>query len=41
MEDAESALTEFQEYLRIEPQGSLAPAAREMIANLKKVLEEK
>ncbi|MBZ5523604.1 MAG: tetratricopeptide repeat protein [Acidobacteriia bacterium] len=41
MEEPEAALKEFQEYLRIEPQGSLAPEAKEMIGKLKKLLEEK
>src|SRR5215472_2351298 len=37
-EDPEDALKEFQEYLRLDPQGSLAPSARKMVAQLKQVL---
>jgi tetratricopeptide (TPR) repeat protein len=40
-EDPEAALTEFQAYVRMDPQGSLAPAANEMIVKLKKLLGEK
>jgi len=40
-EDPEAALTEFQEYVRMDPQGSLAPAAKEMIVKLKNLLGEK
>jgi tetratricopeptide (TPR) repeat protein len=37
-EDPQAALAEFQEYLRLEPEGGLAPAAKEMVGKLKKVL---
>src|SRR5258708_31810976 len=37
-EDAESALAEFEECLRLDPDGSLAPSAKELIAQLKKAL---
>lgn len=37
-EDPEAALNEFQEYLRLDPQGSLAPSVKETIAQLKKAL---
>lgn len=41
MEDPEAALSEFEEYVKMEPQGSLAPAAKDMITKLKKALEDK
>jgi tetratricopeptide (TPR) repeat protein len=37
-EDAEAALAEFQECLRLDPEGSLAPSVKEIITQLKKVL---
>jgi tetratricopeptide (TPR) repeat protein len=37
-EDAEAALAEFEECLRLDPEGSLAPSAKEIIAQLKKAL---
>jgi tetratricopeptide (TPR) repeat protein len=37
-EDAEAALAEFEECLRLDPEGSLAPSAKEIIAQLKKGL---
>jgi regulator of sirC expression with transglutaminase-like and TPR domain len=37
-EDPEAALTEFQEYLRLDPQGSLAPSVKQIIAQLKQAL---
>ena len=37
-EDPEAALKEFQEYLRLDPQGSLAPSVKQMVAQLKQVL---
>lgn len=37
-EDPEGALKEFQEYLRLDPQGSLAPSVKEIVAQLKKAL---
>jgi tetratricopeptide (TPR) repeat protein len=37
-EDAEGALAEFQECLRLDPDGSLAPSVKEMIAQLRKAL---
>jgi tetratricopeptide (TPR) repeat protein len=36
--DAPSALHEYQEYLRIEPQGTMAPQVREMVEKLQKAL---
>lgn len=35
-QDLPFALAEFQEYLRLDPQGSLAPSVREMIAEIQK-----
>jgi len=40
-EDAEAALAEFQECLRLDPEGSLAPSVKEMIAQLKNALGKK
>jgi tetratricopeptide (TPR) repeat protein len=40
-EDAESALTEFEECLRLDPQGSLAPSTKEIIAQLKEAMGKK
>ncbi|HEY2234580.1 MAG TPA: tetratricopeptide repeat protein [Candidatus Angelobacter sp.] len=37
-DDAEAALAEFQECLRLDPEGSLAPSVKEIIAQLKKAL---
>jgi tetratricopeptide (TPR) repeat protein len=37
-EDADAALAEFQECLRLDPEGSLAPSVREIIVQLKKAL---
>jgi tetratricopeptide (TPR) repeat protein len=37
-EDAEAALAEFQECLRLDPEGSLAPSVKEMIAQIKRAL---
>jgi tetratricopeptide (TPR) repeat protein len=37
-EDAEAALAEFQESLRLDPEGSLAPSVKEIIVQLKKAL---
>lgn len=37
-EDPENALKEFQEYLRLDPEGSLAPSVKQMVAQLKQVL---
>jgi tetratricopeptide (TPR) repeat protein len=37
-EDPEAALAEFQECLRLDPEGSLAPSVKEIIAQLKKAL---
>jgi tetratricopeptide (TPR) repeat protein len=39
-EDPEAALKEFEECLRLDPASSLAPAVKEMIAQLKKALEK-
>ena len=38
LRDAPGALHEYQEYLRIEPQGSLAPQVRDMVDKLQKAL---
>ena len=38
LRDATGALHEYQEYLRIEPQGSMAPQVREMIEKIQKAL---
>jgi Tfp pilus assembly protein PilF len=37
---AENALTEFQEYLRLEPKGKYAPQAQQMVDKIKKALAE-
>ena len=37
-QDPEAALAEFEEYLRLDPDGSLAPAVKEIVAQLKKAL---
>lgn len=37
---AEDALTEFKEYLRLEPDGKFAPQAKEMVAKIEKALAE-
>jgi tetratricopeptide (TPR) repeat protein len=37
-QDPEAALAEFQECLRLDPEGGLAPSVREIIAQLKKAL---
>ena len=37
-EDPEAALAEFEECLRLDPDGSLAPSVKEIIAQLKKAL---
>jgi tetratricopeptide (TPR) repeat protein len=37
-EDAEAALAEFQECLRLDPEGSLAPSVKEIVAQLNKAL---
>ncbi len=39
-EDAEGALNEFRAYLRLAPEGDLAPQAKEMVQQLEKVLVE-
>jgi len=39
-DEPEAALHEFQEYLRLNPQGALAPSAREMVGQLKKTLAQ-
>lgn len=39
-EDPEAALAEFQECLRLDPEGSLAPSVKEIIAQLKKALRK-
>jgi len=40
-EDPEAALAEFEEYLRLDPDGSLAPSVKEIIAQLKQALGRK
>jgi len=40
-EDPDAALAEFQEYLRLDPQGSLAPQVKEMVSQLEKALAAK
>lgn len=37
-ENPEAALKEFQEYLRLDPEGSLAPSVKQIIAQLKQAL---
>ena len=37
-QDPEAALSEFEEYLRLDPDGTLAPSVKEIIAQLKKAL---
>jgi tetratricopeptide (TPR) repeat protein len=37
-EDPEAALKEFEEYLRLDPQGSLAPSVKQIIAQIKQAL---
>jgi len=37
-EDGEAALAEFEEYLHLDPEGSLAPSVKEIIAQIKKAL---
>lgn len=37
-DDPEGALHEFEQYLRLDPQGSLAPSVKETVAQLKKAL---
>jgi len=39
-DEPEAALHEFEEYLRLDPQGALAPSAREMVGQLKKTLAQ-
>ena len=39
-EEPEAALAEFQEYLRLDPQGSLAPEVKEMVEKLKKAVQQ-
>jgi tetratricopeptide (TPR) repeat protein len=40
-EDPEAALAEFEECLRLDPEGSLAPSVKEIIAQLKQALGQK
>jgi cytochrome c-type biogenesis protein CcmH/NrfG len=40
-QDAESALTEFREYLRLDPEGPQAPAVRDMVAKIESALKQK
>jgi hypothetical protein len=37
-QDAQGALDEYHEYLRLEPFGSMAPAVREVVEKLEKAL---
>jgi hypothetical protein len=39
--DPQGALREYEEYLRLDPNGSMAPSARDMIAKIQKALEKK
>jgi tetratricopeptide (TPR) repeat protein len=39
-ENPQAALQEFEECLRLDPKGSLAPEVKQMIAQLKKVLSQ-
>jgi len=39
-EDPEAALKEFQEYLRLDPDGALAPSVKAIIAQLKQALQK-
>jgi len=41
LEDPEAALAEFEECLRLDPEGSLAPSVKEIIAKLKQALGKK
>ena len=38
---AENAMVEYEEYLRLEPQGKFAPQTRELVAKIRKALAEK
>ncbi len=40
-EEPDAALAEFQEYLRLDPQGSLATSVKEMVSQLEKALAAK
>jgi tetratricopeptide (TPR) repeat protein len=40
-EEPEDALAEFEECLRLDPEGSMAPAVKEIIVQLKKALDKK
>jgi protein O-GlcNAc transferase len=40
-QDLASALAEFREYLRLDPQGSLAPSVKQTIAGIQKVMSGK
>ncbi len=40
-EDPDAALAEFKEYLRLDPQGSLAASVKDMVAQLEKALAAK
>lgn len=39
--DPQGAMREYQEYLRLDPNGPMAPGAREMVAKIQKALEKK
>jgi TolA-binding protein len=39
--DANSALKEFQEYLRLDPQGQQAPAVQQMVAKIQNALGQR
>src|SRR5262249_44005279 len=39
--DLNGALHEYQEYLRLDPDGSMAPGTRDIVGKIKKALEKK
>ncbi len=39
--DANSAMSEFQEYLRLDPEGEHAEAVKQMISKIQKALEQR
>jgi Flp pilus assembly protein TadD len=39
--DANSAMSEFQEYLRLDPQGEHAEAVKQMVSKIQKALEQR
>jgi hypothetical protein len=38
--DGRGALQQFQEYLKLEPQGAMAPSVRDLVSKLEKALGE-